>query len=170
VPLCTSPPPFVYTSLTHFQTRVAISRSVPLPVYLSSTVHALGATSRRLLRARTSVPMLRSIGMISAAWEALELWPCRRGTHWAPLARQCPAVRPAAIGAEGITTSRVFVALVPAEIGAHLPPPGAPSVAELIWRSVLEHELAVVLKEALARQTWTIGSVLLSCRCHCLAL
>lgn len=79
--------PIVYTSLTHFQTMVAISRSVPLPVYLSSTVPALSATSRRLLRARTSVPMLRSIGMISAAWEALELWPCRRGTHWAPLAR-----------------------------------------------------------------------------------
>ena len=66
----------------------------------------------------------------------------------------CPAVRPAAIGAEGITTSRVVVALVPAEIVARLPPaapPGAPSVPELAWRAVLEHELALVLKEASAR-------------------
>jgi len=48
----------------------------------------------------------------------------------------------------------VFVALVPAEIVARLPPappPGAPSVAELTWRAVLEHELALVLKEASAR-------------------
>jgi len=64
-----------------------------------------------------------------------------------------------------LTTSRVFVALVPAEIVARLPPaapPGAPSVPELAWRAVLEHELALVLKEAPARQTWRIRAVVLN--------